>query len=255
MNAPAPLRVREPKPGLRSGLSAAFSGLRLTVSRGPVRSFYARLVLVVSVVAIAFEVAGIWAVFEVWNPSEATNTYAGIGLILLDVVGVILVLLSAPLLAVFIVSIALPVLAERVFLAAVATRRPDLAERLRAGEGLSFAEGATGNLRRMFRLLLGTGVAFAAGFIPIVGVVVGPALQLWFTSRALAWELLDPWFDLQRIPYATQREFVRKHSGMCVGFGLPYAVLLAVPIVGPMAFGIAQSGAGLLVADALTPPE
>jgi len=213
------------------------------------------LVLVVSLVALAFEVAGIWAVFELWNPIGAATTYASIAYLLLDIAGVILVLLSAPLLAVFVVSIALPMLAERVFLAALATRRPELAERLRAGEGLSFAAATTGNLRRIGRLMIGTAVAFAASFIPVIGFVLGPALQLWFTSRALAWELLDPWFDLQRIPFATQREFVRRHSRMCVGFGAPYALLMAIPVLGPMCFGIAQSGAGLLVADALTPPD
>lgn len=250
-----PLTIRSPRPGFFAGLKAALGGLSLTVRRGPVRSLYAKLVAVVSVVAVAFQAAGVWAVLELWRPAADYGWLANVGLVIADIIGIVIVLLAAPLLAILIVSIVLPVMAERVFLAALATRRPDLAERLRKGEGLSVAAGVQSTVRRAARLALGTALAFGASLIPVAGIVLGPATQLWVTARALTWELLDPWFDLQQIPYAEQRAFIAAHSRLAVGFGAPYALLMAIPVVGPMTFGIAQSGAGLLVADALTPRE
>ncbi len=253
MSATGTLPIRSPKPGLFAGLRASLSGLTLTLRRGPVRRLYAKLVAIVTLVAVAFQAAGIWAVLSLWGPSAEHGWFANFGLILADIVGIILVLLAAPLLAILLVSIILPVLAERVFLAALETKRPDLAEGLRKGEGLSVAHAVQSTIRRALRLALGTAIAFAASLVPIAGVILGPAIQIWVTSRALTWELLDPWFDLQKIPYPAQREFIAAHNRMAVGFGAPYVLLMAIPVIGPMTFGIAQSGAGLLVADALTP--
>ena len=124
---------------------------------------------------------------------------------------------------------------------------------LRSRPGLFTGLLAAARSRRT-RLLLLTFIAFGVSLIPIVGIVAAPAIQLFGTARALSWELLDPWFDLNRMPYAEQKAFVADHKGLFLGFGLPYSLLMAIPIVGPMTFGIAQSGAALLVADALLEP-
>ena len=245
------VRYRSPAPGFFSGLRAAFSGLGLSLRRGPVRKLYARLILVVTVVCITFQAAGVWAVLSFWAPAATASTLSTIGHVVAEVVAIILVLVASPLLALLLISIALPVLAENLFLAALDTRRPELADHLRSGKGLSVAAGIDSSLRRMFALLFVTALSFAVSLIPVIGIVAGPALQLSVTARALTWELLDPWFDLNRMPYDQQKAFVDAHRGLALGFGIPYAFLLAVPVIGPMTFGIAQSGAALLVADAL----
>lgn len=255
MNETPQLRIRSPKPGLYAGVRAAVAGLGLSVRRGPVRSLYAKLVGVVTLVTLLFQAAGIWAVIELWSPAAEQSWLGNIGAVIADIVGILLVLISAPLLAVLLVSIALPVLAESVFLAALESKRPDLADELRGGKGLGIARTVESTLRRILRLALGTALSFAVSLIPVAGVIIGPLTALWVTSRALTWELLDPWFDLQRINFDQQRDFIKKHNRLCLGFGGPYSLLLAVPIIGPMTFGIAQSGAGLLVADALAEPQ
>jgi uncharacterized protein involved in cysteine biosynthesis len=249
--AEASFRYRSPKPGFFSGLRASFSGLALSLRRGPVRRLYLRLLLIVTLVCVAFQAAGVWAVLTYWSPETDASTLANVGHILAEIVAIILVLLAAPLLALLLISVALPVLAESLFLAALDTRRPELADALRSGKGLSIAASVNSSLRRMARLLLVTLASFALALVPIIGVVAGPALQILGTARALSWELLDPWFDLNRMPYKEQKSFVSEHSALCLGFGLPYSLLMAIPIIGPMTFGIAQSGAALLVADAL----
>jgi CysZ protein len=248
-------RYRDPAPGFFHGLRAAFSGVGLSLRRGPVRTLYFRLMVVVTLVCVAFQAAGVWAVLTYWSAAADASTLSTIGHVIAEVVAIILVLLAAPLLALLLVSIALPVLAESLFLAALDTRRPELADALRSGDGLGIATSVSNNVRRMVRLLVGTAFSFALTLIPVAGAILGPATQLYVTARALSWELLDPWFDLNRMKYADQKEFVDRHRGLCLGFGVPYSLLMAVPVIGPMTFGIAQSGAALLVSDALLAAE
>ena len=248
-------RYRDPAPGFLQGLRAAFSGLGLSLKRGPVRTLYLRLMAVVTVVCVAFQALGVWAVLTYWSAGAHASTLSTIGHVIAEIVAIILVLLAAPLLALLLISIALPVLAESLFLAALDTRRPALADALRSGEGLGIAASVSSNVRRMIHLLFGTALSFALALIPIAGAVLGPATQLYVTARALSWELLDPWFDLNRMKYAEQKDFVDRHRSLCLGFGVPYSLLMAVPVVGPMTFGIAQSGAALLVSDALLEVE
>ena len=104
--------------------------------------------------------------------------------------------------------------------------------------------------RYIFRQIM---FAFALTLVPVVGALLGPAFQLWSTSRALTWELLDPYFDRRSFGYAEQRAYLKAHSGPIVGFGLPLSFILAVPLVGPLFFGLAQAGAALLVVEVLEP--
>ena len=248
-------RYRDPAPGFFHGLRAAFAGLGLSLRRGPVRRLYFRMMVVVSLTCIAFQAAGVWGVLNYWPSDVETTTLTTIGHVLAEIVAIVIVIMAAPLLALLLVSIALPVLAESLFLAALDTRQPAVADALRSGKGLSIPVSVANNVRRTMRVLFGTAISFALSLIPFAGAILGPAMQLYVTSRALSWELLDPWFDLNRMSYNEQKHFIESHRSLCLGFGGPYSVMMAVPILGPMTFGIAQSGAALLVADALIEVE
>ena len=89
--------------------------------------------------------------------------------------------------------------------------------------------------------------------VPVLGVLLGPLAQLWFGSRMLSWELLDPYFERRGLDHANQRATMRAHRATMFGFGAPWTLLLAIPILGPLGFGLAQAGAALLVAEVLEP--
>jgi len=63
--------------------------------------------------------------------------------------------------------------------------------------------------------------------------------------------LLDPYLDKLRLGYADQHAFVAAHRPALVGFGLPLSVLMAVPLVGPLFFGLAQGAAAQLVVEVI----
>jgi hypothetical protein len=45
---------------------------------------------------------------------------------------------------------------------------------------------------------------------------------------------------------------MQRHRGLMAGFGLPYSLMLAIPLFGPLIFGLAQASAALLVAESFT---
>ena len=81
------------------------------------------------------------------------------------------------------------------------------------------------------------------GIVPFVGPVLGSVLQLSVTSFALGWELLDVWCERQGLSYEEQQKLVEQKRFTIIGFALPFSMLLAVPLFGPLSFGIAQSAA------------
>jgi uncharacterized protein involved in cysteine biosynthesis len=91
--------------------------------------------------------------------------------------------------------------------------------------------------------------------VPVVGSIGGPVLQAYFTARALGWELLDPYFEKLQMSFDAQHVFVKQHRAPLVGFALPYCFVMAIPLLGPFAFGLAQAAAGVFTREILeTPP-
>jgi uncharacterized protein involved in cysteine biosynthesis len=82
----------------------------------------------------------------------------------------------------------------------------------------------------------------------VVGTIIGTLAQAWLTSLTVAWELLDPYFDCLDIRHAEQRDFVGRHQKALLGFGLPISLMLAIPIAGPLLFGLAQAAGAIFVA-------
>ena len=235
----------------RSGASLALRGLRLALATPAVRKLYLRLALALVLTSLAL-IAGlgyaIWALIPVpESPWLLLLAWA------LRVVGTALAVLAAPLLALFAVNIVFPFLGEDVFLAGLRAVDPARADELAAANSAGLATSTVGSIRRLLYFIGVTLLIFMLALVPVLGVVLGPLAQLWFGSRMLSWELLDPYFDRRNLDYANQRVTMRAHRSTMFGFGAPWTLLLAIPIVGPLGFGLAQAGAALLVTEVLEP--
>lgn len=238
-----------------AGLSAAWSGMKLSTRSSELRRTYLQLVGVLFIVGVVLDVAGIWAVLRSTTITDDTSGWMEAGLWVARVLGIVVVLLVAPLVALTLVNTAFPLLGERVFMAAMRVVSPLRAEQLAASAGLSLSTSVVIELRRIFSLLWRSAAIFVLSLVPAAGQVLGLVLQGYTSSRALAWELLDPYLDKLQLPYSEQRAFVARHRPTLVGFGLPLSLMMAIPIVGPLLFGLAQGAAAKLVVDVIEQPS
>mmetsp|Transcript_5799 Transcript_5799/g.21122 ORF Transcript_5799/g.21122 Transcript_5799/m.21122 type:complete len:152 (-) Transcript_5799:119-574(-) len=85
------------------------------------------------------------------------------------------------------------------------------------------------------------------GILPVVGPILGSTLQLSVTSFTIGWELLDVWCEKQGLSFTEQQKLVEDKRFTVIGFGLPFSMMLAVPLIGPLSIGIAQSAAATFV--------
>ena len=234
-----------------TGMRAALKGLRVASGSAEVRATYLALVAAVFVLAALIDIGGIWTVWHYTGGDPGTGWLALLGLWLLRIAGTLIVLLVAPLLGLFVVNTFFPFLAERVFFAAMRIVAPARAAELAATDGLGFARGIAINLARMALFIGLTVLTFVVSLIPVVGAIAGPAMSVYFTARAMSWELLDPYFDKRKMGFAEQRAFVAEHRAAMLGFGVPIGLLMAIPFVGPLMFGLTQASAAVLVAEAI----
>lgn len=242
-----------PRSGLLQGSRAALRGLRFAAAHPEVRAIYRRLMLLIFVMSLILS-AGLLVLLWHFTPiAPEAAIWEWLGLWLLRIAGALVILFAAPILALTGINAIFPILAERTFFAALEVLAPARAQALAGGEGLGFTAGLRISLRRLLHFLGVTVVCFAITLIPVIGAVLGPILQISATARALTWELLDPYFDRRRMGYAEQRAYLRAQRGAIVGFGAPLSLLLGLPLLGPLFFGLAQGGVAVLVADVLEP--
>jgi len=237
-----------------AGLTAAGAGLRLSTRSPELRRTYLQLVLVLLVTATAIDVAGIWGVLHLTPIGDDAAWWAVIGLWVVRVIGIVVVLLAAPLLSLLLVNLVFPFLGERVFLAAMRVVAPARAEQLAASPGLPLSTSLLAALQRLLLFLGLSLLALLVSLVPVVGQVLGPVLQGYLSARGLAWELLDPYLDELGLGFAEQRAFVDAHRPALLGFGLPLMLLMAIPVVGPLLFGLAQGAAAQLVVTVIEAP-
>jgi CysZ protein len=237
-----------------AGVSAALSGMRLSSRSAELRRTYFQLVLALLVTATMLDVVGIWSVLH-FTPIGADASWWEVALVwVIRVIGIVVVLLAAPLVGLALVNLAFPFLGERVFLAAMRVVSPARAEQLAAQPGLPLATAlGVAVLRLAMFVALGLG-AFVLSLVPVVGQVLGPVLQGYLGARGLAWELLDPYLDKLGLGFSAQRAFVADHRPALVGFGLPLTLLMAIPVAGPLMFGLAQGAAAQLVVEVIEAP-
>ncbi len=67
--------------------------------------------------------------------------------------------------------------------------------------------------------------------IPLIGSVCYLVLQFLVTSVLIGWEYLTPYLDEKKLSFSEQHSYVKKNKGMIMGFGIPGAMLLLIPVV------------------------
>ncbi len=66
-------------------------------------------------------------------------------------------------------------------------------------------------------------------------------LQSYFASRGLVRELLEPYFARIRFSKEEKRKWFRSREGLLFGFGVGFYLLLRVPLLGVLIYGIAEA--------------
>lgn len=143
----------------------------------------------------------------------------------------------------------------------------------------STAESVTVFLYRFARKGVISLVVFAASYLPVVGRLVLPAASFWtfksavglgpasvifgtgvllprrylviflqsyFASRSLVRELLEPYFARIKFSREEKRKWFRNREGLLFGFGIGFYILLRVPLLGVLIYGIAEAVSCLL---------
>ncbi|KAI1275037.1 formamidase [Xylaria sp. FL0933] len=96
-------------------------------------------------------------------------------------------------------------------------------------------------------VIFGTGV-----FLPRRYLVI--FLQTYFASRSLTRELLEPYFARIRFSKEQKRNWFRSREGLLFGFGVGFYVLLRVPLLGVLIYGIAEASTAYLITKITDPP-
>ncbi len=237
-----------------AGLSLARRGAAVAWASPEVRRTYVQLVLVLIATAGVLDVAGVWAVVILTRVAAAASWWMLVGLVLLRIVAIALVLLVAPIIALFAINVAFPFLGERVFLAGMRQLAPERAAALAAAPGLPLARSIVDATVRLVAFLALSAVLFVLALVPVAGSIAAPVLQAWRSALALSWELLDPYFDKVGLDRAGQRAVLRRHQQTLLGFALPFVFLMAIPVVGALAFGLAQAAIATLVVEVVEAP-
>jgi len=83
-------------------------------------------------------------------------------------------------------------------------------------------------------VIFGTGVLLPRRYLVIF-------LQSYFASRSLMRELLEPYFARIKFTADEKRKWFRSREGLLFGFGIGFYVLLRVPLLGVLIYGIAEA--------------
>lgn len=240
-DAPSPTR-----PFVR-GMRAAVDGMKLAFRNKEVRRAYFKVALGLFALTVVIEGGAMWALWANTVPAADVSTLVLVALWAARILGSIVVLLAGPLIAVLIVNVVFPFFNEGLFMAALRAVDGERAEIVAAGPGMPALSSAGGAAWRLAKFLGLSLVFLLVGLIPVIGGLIAAVGETWLAARTVAWELLDPWFDRLDIRYAEQRRIVAEHREALLGFGLPLSLMLAIPLVGPLLFGLAQTAAATFV--------
>ncbi|RGP71825.1 transmembrane [Fusarium longipes] len=96
-------------------------------------------------------------------------------------------------------------------------------------------------------VIFGTGI-----FLPRKYLVI--FLQSYFSSRSLMRELLEPYFARVHFTKEQKRNWFRSREGVLFGFGLGFYILIRIPLVGVLVYGIAEASTAYLITKITDPP-
>jgi CysZ protein len=233
------------------GFRVALEGMRLALRNKDVGRAYLKVAAVLFVLTLAIDIGAIWGLFVVTAPAADAAAWLVVALWAARVVGTLATLLIAPLLAIFTLNIVFPFFSQGVFLAALRALDPERAAALEARPGMPTGPAIGLTIRRLIKFVGLSLLLILVGLVPVAGSLVAAVAQAWLTARTVAWELLDPYFDALDIRYAEQKRLIAGVRKPLLGFGIPVALLLAIPIIGPLTFGLAQAAAANFVVRVL----
>lgn len=95
--------------------------------------------------------------------------------------------------------------------------------------------------------IFGTGL-----FLPRRYLVI--FLQTYFSSRSLMRELLEPYFSRVHFTKEQKKNWFRSRGGVLFGFGLGFYILIKIPLVGVLVYGIAEASTAYLITKITDPP-
>ncbi|KAJ8113747.1 hypothetical protein ONZ43_g5085 [Nemania bipapillata] len=96
-------------------------------------------------------------------------------------------------------------------------------------------------------VIFGTGILLPKRYLVIF-------LQTYFASRSLVRELLEPYFARIHMSREQKRNWFRSREGLLFGFGIGFYVLLRVPLLGVLIYGIAEASTAYLITKITDPP-
>jgi hypothetical protein len=265
-----PEGIREPLPlpeAVSTGLACALAGSKAALSSPS--DAWKPLTAATLAVAVALEGAGFYAAGSFLSPGEdagvVSSLISRLALVAVDGAWIFV----APLLAIAVVQQVLPLLGEKILFdglrasaAAIAAdddqpsanakaeARARRLEALEASDGLGLRGIGVAASRAQSLAALGAGaipVGVGASLVPVAGPMASAAVAAAVAAYALAWELLDPYFDKAGLGFEAQERVVWANRFALVAFAAPFTAALAVPFVGPSASAVAQGAVGELV--------
>jgi hypothetical protein len=96
-------------------------------------------------------------------------------------------------------------------------------------------------------VIFGTGLFFPRRYLIIF-------LQTYYASRSLMRELLEPYFARIHMTKEQKKKWFRSREGLLFGFGIGFYVLLRVPLLGVLIYGIAEASTAYLITKVTDPP-
>lgn len=97
---------------------------------------------------------------------------------------------------------------------------------------VSVSRGVAVSLVNMVLQLAMHVVVFVISFFPVVGIAA-PFLAIGVNSYFFGSSMVDYSMELHRMDIAQSFRFSRTHIGLMIGVGLPYALAICVPVLGP----------------------
>lgn len=96
-------------------------------------------------------------------------------------------------------------------------------------------------------LIFGIGILLPRDFLIIF-------LQTYYSSRNLMRELLEPYFSRVHFTSEEKKNWFRNREGVLFGFALGFYMLMKVPLMGVLIYGIAEASTAYLITKITDPP-
>jgi len=97
------------------------------------------------------------------------------------------------------------------------------------------------------------GIIFATGLVIPKHYMVS-FLQTYFASRRLMSQLLQPYFDRIKFTKQQKKVWFIERSGVLFGFSAAFAVMVKIPLLGVLIYGVAEASTAYLITKITEPP-